>query len=348
MVLSHATIREVAERANVSISTVSRILNGKSGHRASTVESVRRIASEIDREEAQSAASLQAPESIGIVMAAFSDFLNTSYNSTLISAILEALTVEGFTTQFITRCYSQMNAVFFRNVVRSYRLKGLLIPEFDISYAVSRELASFGIPVVSIGNRNGAEMRCNICVDDFSAGCDAATYLWCLGHRGFGSIVMSRLDIGPRRRLTGFRETIRELGGRPEDIWIREFRHIGDSTTLAALELSRMPERPTALFSTNSLMTQKLISDLHRLGIDTPEDISIISFEENGELEFLNTPVTVIAQPTRQMGKAAVNALVRLLHGYPVEARHRLDYALVIRESTRSCKPHNLNTEEKK
>ena len=121
MVLSHATIREVAERANVSISTVSRILNGKSGHRASTVESVRRIASEIDREEAQSTASLQAPESIGIVMAAFSNFLNTSYNSTLISAILEALTVEGFTTQFITRCYSQMNAVFFRNVVRSYR-----------------------------------------------------------------------------------------------------------------------------------------------------------------------------------------------------------------------------------
>ena len=173
-------------------------------------------------------------------------------------------------------------------------------------------------------------------------------YLWSLGHRSFGFIGMSQLDIGQRQRLTGFRETIRELGGRPEDIWIREFRHIGDSTTLAALELSRMPERPTALFSTNSLMTQKLISDLHRLGIDTPEDISIISFEENGELEFLNTPVTVIAQPTRQMGKAAVNALVRLLHGYPVEARHRLDYALVIRESTRSCKPHNLNTEEKK
>lgn len=65
MVLSHATIREVAERANVSISTVSRILNGKSGHRASTVESVRRIASEIDREEAQSTASLQAPEGTG-------------------------------------------------------------------------------------------------------------------------------------------------------------------------------------------------------------------------------------------------------------------------------------------
>ncbi|HCH86275.1 MAG TPA: LacI family transcriptional regulator, partial [Lentisphaeria bacterium] len=55
MVLTNATIRQVAERAKVSTATVSRILNGKSGHRAATVESVRRIVSEIDREASQAA-----------------------------------------------------------------------------------------------------------------------------------------------------------------------------------------------------------------------------------------------------------------------------------------------------
>ena len=151
MVLTNATIRQVAERAKVSTATVSRILNGKSGHRAATVESVRRIVSEIDREASQAAAAVRAPECIGIAMASYTDFLNTSYNSTLLTAIMESLTTEGFVAQLITRKPEQMNADFFRNCIRAYRLKGLIIPEFDTSYRVSRELNSFGIPIVSIG-----------------------------------------------------------------------------------------------------------------------------------------------------------------------------------------------------
>ena len=170
MVLTNATIRQVAERAKVSTATVSRNLNGKSGHRAATVESVRRIVTEIDREASQAAAAVRAPECIGIAMASYTDFLNTSYNSTLLTAIMESLTTEGFVAQLITRKPEQMNADFFRNCIRAYRLKGLIIPEFDTSYRVSRELNSFGIPIVSIGNLNGSESRCCIFVDDPAAG----------------------------------------------------------------------------------------------------------------------------------------------------------------------------------
>lgn len=340
MVLTNATIRQVAERAKVSTATVSRILNGKSGHRAATVESVRRIVSEIDREASQAAAAVRAPECIGIAMASYTDFLNTSYNSTLLTAIMESLTTEGFVAQLITRKPEQMNADFFRNCIRAYRLKGLIIPEFDTSYRVSRELNSFGIPIVSIGNLNGSESRCCIFVDDPAAGRDAATYLWSLGHRRFGFIGMSHYDISQRQRLTGFSEAIREAGGRPERIWTKEFRDLGDSATLAALEFARLPERPTALFSTNSFMTQKLLAELHRLGLRPPGDFSIISFEESNELQYLPTPVTVIAQPTRQMGFKAVELLFRLLRGQPAERQLQLDYSLNIRDSTGPCHIH--------
>ncbi len=333
MLLEHTTIKEIASLANVSTATVSRILSGKSCHRPATVRSVHAA---IERLRASAGPVLtgfetSAPACVGVVMFAYHDFLNTNYNATLTTSLMEALTAEDFSVQFIVLSARRLSIKYIESLIREHRLKGLLIPEFDMLYAVSEQLARLPIPVVCIGNLN----RCGCCVssDSAAAGRDAANYLWSRGHRRFGVISMSRSDLCQNLRLTGFHEAIRELGGNPERIWFREYRSLDDSVSGAVSALVNMKEPPTALFSTNSQMTLKLIAGLSRCGRRVPEDISVLSFEENGELENLPVPVSVLRQPTRALGEVAVRMLVNRIRGVATPDCEVLNCSLIARES---------------
>lgn len=334
MILEHTTIKEVADRARVSTATVSRILSGKHCHRSTTVETVRRAI-----EELRSAGPVltgfesAAPESVGIVMFAYRDFLNSGYNATLATAIMETLTAEDFSAQFIALSSKRLSIDYIESLVREHRLKGLLIPEFDMLYTVSEQLAKLPIPVVCIGNLAETGLRYSVCADNVSAGRDAANYLWSRGHRRFGIVTMSRSDICQAQRTAGFLETLRELGGAPEQVMIREYRSLNDSVSGVISALANMQERPTALFSTNSLMTQKLIVGAAAVGIRVPEELSLLSLEENNELLYMPVPVSVIRQPTRELGEAAVRMLISLIRGLAVPEHEVLNCSLVSRSS---------------
>lgn len=343
MLLEHTTIKEIAEQAKVSTATVSRILSGKSCHRPSTVRSVHAA---IERLRACSGPVLTgfespAPESVGLVMFAYRDFLNTSYNATLVTAIMEALTAEDFSAQFIVLSPGRLNMEYIESLIREHRLKGLLIPEFDMLYAVSEQLDRLPIPVVCVGNL--VDCGSSVSSDSALAGRDAANYLWSCGHRRFGIISMSCTDHCQRLRIEGFCETIRELNGNPAGIWRREYQSLDDSVSGAVSALVNMPEPPTALLSTNSGMTLKLIAGLARSGRRIPEDISILSFEENGELEELPVPVSVIRQPTRRLGEVAVRMLVNRIRGIAAPEHEVLNCSLIARASVASFEKGKRN-----
>ncbi|WP_294503008.1 LacI family DNA-binding transcriptional regulator [uncultured Victivallis sp.] len=336
MLMEHTTIKEVAARARVSTATVSRILNGKYAHRSSTVENVKRAIEELRTARTFSGGrEVETPESVGVVMFAYRDFLNTNYNATLASSIMEELTSENYSAQIIALSPKSLGIGYIAGLVREHHLKGLLVPEFDLLYAVSEKLEKLGIPVVSIGNFSG--IRCRVSSNSFRAGCDAANYLWSNGHRRFGIVSMSRTDFCQAQRIDGFCRTIQQLGGDPEEVWIREFRSLeGYSASSVISELVNMKRSPTAIFSTNSMFSRKLIAGLAQAGLHVPGDISLLSFEEDGELEDFPVPVSVMRQPTRDMGRLAVEMLVKKLRGLEVVENEELNCSLIIRRSVRS------------
>ena len=153
MLLEHTTIKEIAERANVSTATVSRILNGKHCHRSSTVETVRRAIEELRAEgPVLTGFETAAAESVGIMMFSYRDFLNTNYTATLVTAMVEALTAEDLSVQLLTLSSKRLSIGYIESMIRAHRLRGLLIPEFDILYAISEKLVKLPIPVIGIGN----------------------------------------------------------------------------------------------------------------------------------------------------------------------------------------------------
>ncbi len=327
------TIKEVADRAKVSTATASRILSGKAGHRAGTVQRVQKVAAKLEAES--SVRRNDTPDCIGILLFAYFDFLNTSYNATLVTSIVESLTAENTTVQLLVLTENRFDIAYIRNMVIEHNLKGLIVPEFDMLYAISDQLSELGIPVIRIGNLGyNAEKGSIVCTDNYQAGCDSTNYFWSFGHRSFGIICMKRLDVCQNERVNGFCNTIEKLGGDPGKVWVREYLHLSESLASAATELSNMGgKRPTAILSTNSLMTRKLLMELNQIGISVPEYLSIISFEEDRELEHMIPPVTVMAQPTRMMGELAVNKLFKELRGFTTAVEDKLRCSLIVRNS---------------
>ena len=337
MLMEHTTIKEIAGKARVSPATVSRIINGKYRRKSKTVVNVERIIEELRFSRNRSETlETQAPGCIGVIMFAFPDFLNDKYTTTLSSSIMEALTKENLSVHLIAITNKRLNIEYIENQIKTHNIRGLLVLEFDILYAVSKTLESLSIPVISIGNMTDNTLSCNVCADNYRAGCDAANYLWCNGHRSFSIVTMACTDVCQKMRLSGFMDTVKSLGGDPKQIRTCELRSSKDSISGWISELINKKEYPDSIFCFNSTVCQKIYSGLVQSGIRVPEDVSLISFEEDGELEFLPTPMSVVAQPTRDMGVAAVDMLVKSLNGININNHEVLNCSLIIRNSVRS------------
>ena len=327
-----AMVKEVAKRAGVSTATVSRILNGKSGHSRATVKSVERIIEDLGGSASHYS---NTPDCIGIVMLAHQNFLTYNYMSTLMSSIIEMLTAEKMIAQIIPITPSRLSFQYIREIVESHSLKGLIILEFNQLYDVSKHLDRLEIPVIAIGNTD-LPLKHIVCSDSYQAGRDAAAYFWSLGHRHFGILSMRQTDICQKLRLEGFSAFIAEMGGDTGSIWKKEYNSDNDSVASAVAEMINMGQHPTAVFATNSEIALKFVIELRKTGIQIPADVSVISVEERGELETLELPMTAIGQPTRLMGEAAVRMMINLIHNRHAPEKQILSCNLVVRNTTSS------------
>lgn len=326
MQLKKSTIKEIAKLAQVSTATVSRILNGKSGHRRDTEEYIRKIAAELE--------SSRSPQyAIGILMFVSPDFMNNHYSSSLLTSIYENMPAKGIIGIPITVTEATMNLEYIRTVIREYNIKGLIILMFERLDSIMAELKETGFPLVCIGY-SSQNPGCSVQSFDYELGCNAINYLWSLGHRKFGILCMNRKVIGQELRLSGFYDTLKALGGSENDIWLKEYYHLDNCIIPVAEFLNLGEKRPSAVFSTNSEVTIATIHELEQNGIRIPEDLSILSVEENGELGTLRTPVTVLQQQTKELGKRALNLLLRQIRGEAIECLEQIHCKFVLRKTT--------------
>lgn len=328
-----AKIKELAERSGLSTATVSRILNGKGGHSAKAVKTLEQVMEDLGF---GGGLGTQVPACVGIVMLAYRDFISNDYSSVMLSAIMEELSNEGIMGMIIPVTSGRLSLQYLKSVVDTYSLKGLIIQEFDQLYAVSEQLGRLDLPVVCAGDVPESLNCYSVCLDDYAAGRDAAAHLWSLGHRRFALVSMRLSNSRQLMRVDGFRDFITEMGGDAGDIKVLEYYGIECSPAAAIAEFASIPKPPTAIFSTNSTMTRKLLFELRRMKFRVPADISVISSENAGELGELETPVTAIAHPTRMLGSVSVQAMINLMRHRQIPKKQVFNCSLIIRNSTSS------------
>ncbi|MFO1058822.1 MAG: LacI family DNA-binding transcriptional regulator [Dongiaceae bacterium] len=219
--------------------------------------------------------------------------------------------------------------------LRSLSVRGFILAPTSTSdnqHIVS--LARDGSPIVLI-DRVAESVRCDSVVVDNEGGArKAVDYLIANGHRRIALLRDDSRIFTAQERLAGYRNALQAHGIAPDDSLVGVSRSTVEHAIEATIRLFSRRDRPTALFTVDSLMTQGALLALRSLGLAIPRDVSLVGFDDFDLATFTDPQITVVAQPIAEIGPLAARLLLERLEGNKDAPRHvRFPTRLVIRGS---------------
>jgi LacI family transcriptional regulator len=322
-----ARLRDVAEAAGVDTSIASRILSGDGGLtvRPDTRRRVLEAASRLAYRPNTAARALKTRKTMAVGMIV-PELTNVAY-ATIAMGADERASRAGYALLVAT------GSVRDRLDAIDGRIDGLLV---GIATSETVRMGDLGgsLPTVLV-NRHELLGLPSVTVDD-AAGTQLATeHLLSLGHRRIGHVAGPQNSDTGRRRREGYERAMRAAGVDYAPDWIVEASYDEAGGELAANRLLRATPRPTALFVANIRAAIGALAAAKRLGLSVPGDVSLVGFHDAPVAMYLDPELTTVRMPLREMGSAAVESLLALLDGNPVEdVRVATPPELLVRAST--------------
>lgn len=331
------TIKEVAQRAKVSVGTVSNVISGTVPVSPRLRKRVLASIRELDFHPNQLARSLkkQQTEMLGMII---SDIANPFFPLVVRGAEDAAWKEDYLLITFNTDDDVKRERQVF-STLRSRRVDGVLLvvapTDGDISH-IQRTVAS-GIPIVCLDRIPAGISLDSISVDSALGARECVRHLVTMGHRDIAIINGPASLQTARERLRGYEEALREAKIPVDPRWIRTGDFRIESGYREAHTLLRAPTRPTALFVTNGMMTLGVLNALDELGVRFPEDIALASYDDLPLAASFRPRLTAVAQDAYKIGHMGAELLIQRVKGLipdpkPIEIRLRPE--LKIREST--------------
>jgi LacI family transcriptional regulator len=331
-----STMRQVAEMAQVSTSTVSHVINQTRQVNPDTRERVLRAMEQLNYRPNRLARSLRRSQThtLGVLLP---NSANPFFAEVLLG--IEAACFDfGYNVILGNANDDPQRELFYLDVLLSKQVDGILLVSTGAYKEAVELLARHNAPVVMVDRSPGALtvpfLLDIVFTDNERGGALAAEYLLRLGHRRIGCIAGPSLLTPSAERLTGYRRALEPAGLGVDDSLIinGDFQH--ESGYRACRQLLALAQRPTAVFVCNDLMAVGALCAIHEAGLHVPADISVIGFD-NIPLSAYTVPrLTTIAQPAQELGRMAVNKLMGRLQNRATPTSHeRLPVTLVERDS---------------
>jgi len=330
---SRVTIRDVAAQAGVSVATVSKVINGRYGVSAATFARVRAVIEELGYEASLVAQSLRNHRTnvIGILVADLEPF-----STELLKGAARAIRDTGFELVVYSAGGRTSDHVGWEQRYLS-RLSGTLI---DGAVLVTPTVVDvrYSAPIVAVDPHTGQTDLHTVDSDNLHGGRLATEHLLALGHRRVG-MLGGRPDLqSAQLRERGYRQAMADAGVPVDASLIEVGAYDPGVSAQAAYRLLTAPHPPTAIFAANDLSAIAAVAVATELGLSVPEDLSMVGFDNIPESALASPPLTTVSQPIHQMGRCAVQMLISLIRGEPVDATHiTLATSLVVRESTQAA-----------
>ena len=168
---------------------------------------------------------------------------------------------------------------------------------------------------------------------------DATMHLIDLSHERIGFVTGLMAVGSSRERLAGFRQAMSQRGLAVDESLVMAGDFMEDSGYQAGLALLQREDRPTAIVASNDVMAFGVIRAAHELGLEVPEDVSVVGFDDIPEAVYFRPKLTTVRQPLQEMGRMATRILVDMIEN-PDSAQGRLELAteLIVRDSTAAPK----------
>jgi LacI family transcriptional regulator len=333
------TIKDVAEAAGVSRSTVSRALTGR-GYAASDVrERVLRAAAELGYVPDVMARGLkqQVSRSVGVLV---SDLRNPFYAELAAGASREARE-RGYTMVLADTSLSAKAESEAAEALVALRVAGVVVT--PNSSAVSTYLSSHGIPVVEVDRQFAAGSTDGVVVGNRVGARLATSHLVELGHRRIALFIDETDWTTGYERYQGYLEALSAGGLTVDpDLVVSSGWDVADSRRRAYDMLnSPNPDRPTAVFAANNVLAEGVWRALQELGLSIPYDISLVAFDDAPWMSMVSPMVSAVSQDTFNLGATAVRRLDERIEMPDADSVTTvLNVRLIEREST--ARPHRF------
>ena len=326
-------IQDVARSAGVSVSTVSRVLNGKVDVAAATYTRVRKIIDELGYSSSLAAKGMRSHRTNVIGVIIFD--LSLSFCTEVVRGIDQTVQARAYDLLVYTsnRAKHSGDAGWERKVIA--QLNGGIVDGIIFVTPTSVNLPTT-YPLVAIDPGDASDFPAVLSTNQAGAS-EAVNYLIGLGHRQIGLIGGSSALLSARQRRQGY-EAALQAAGLPV---LPEFYAQGDysrqTAAGAAYQLLTLPNRPTAILAANDQSAFAVLEIASQLGMQVPQDLSVIGFDNTPESAYTKPPLTTVDQSLTAMGSQAAELLIQLIEGQPVEQRlYSLPTRLVVRQS---CQP---------
>ncbi|WP_026689139.1 LacI family DNA-binding transcriptional regulator [Alteribacter aurantiacus] len=324
------TIKDVAKKANVSIATVSRIVNNQSGYSSGTKEKVLKAIKELGYSPNALARGLvgQPTRTIGVLLPNVSSL----FAGKLLEGIEDEAKENGYSVVVCNTGTQGLRAMGYLDMLNEKRVEGIIYGSGDMTKDQGDKLSALNIPVVMVATKPAYGHFPYVKVNDKKAAFDATRCLLDHGHTRIAFIGGQLEDpIAGRPRYEGFIQAMNERDLPIDESLIKFGDFSFNSGKEMMTEFVEEGASFTALFATSDEMAVGVLHAAYEKGIRVPDDLSVIGYDNTLASEMAIPPLTTVAQPLYEMGQKAFQRVIKT-GATQIEMKHHM----VERETVKS------------
>ncbi|WP_315068826.1 LacI family DNA-binding transcriptional regulator [uncultured Clostridium sp.] len=332
--ITRPTIKDVARQANVSVATVSRIINNLDGYSEETREKVNRVMEELGYQRNAIARNLKIKETrtIGVLRPKIS----TTYYVEILNGIEDFAQINNYSVIICNAGDNWDRMSEYLRVLSERQVDGLIVCSIPPEENLCKQIIDSNIPTVLVSALSYRYSLPYVKVDDYQAAYSATCYLIENGHKEIAIIAGPSEDpIAGTPRLNGFLQALRDHRISVNDKLIKK-KGFGFMDGVEGMEeLFKNNEKFTAVFAVSDDCAVGALSVAHKRGLKVPDDISIIGYDNTNIAEMSYPPLTTVAQPLYNMGEKSVEMLIKRISSNEKVESIIMPFEIIERETVR-------------
>ena len=330
---SRATsIRQVARQAGVSIATVSRALTTPDKVSEKTLK---KVLAQVERSRYKPnllARNFRSKRAYSVVVLVPN--IANPFFAEIIRGIEQVAQQHGYAVLLGDTEGREDREAYYVGLVETRQADGLIQLHPRLPKAARGANGTIDIPLVNACEYIEDAPCPRVGIDNTAAAREMTAYLLGLGHRRIGVILGPDSSPLTSDRLRGYKLGLRSAKIPADDALIAQGDFTMSSGSVAAEQLFKVKQPPTAIFCFNDEMALGAIRYLKSTGRSVPQDVSVVGFDDIEFASFCDPPLTTIEQPTREIGNKAMSLLFDMLNGgQPEPTMHTLPIKLIVRDS---------------
>lgn len=329
------TIYDVAREANVSMATVSRVVNGNQNVKPATRKKVLEVIERLEYRPNAVARGLASKKttSVGVIIP---DISNNLY-AELVRGIEDIATMYRYNIILSNSDQNEQKELELLNTMLGKQVDGIVIMSVKVTPALSNAIKQSPVPVVLAGSIDQETSTASVNIDYFEAVLEAIQFFIQAGHKQIG-FVSGPLDytINGQYKLEAYKKALLDAKIPFKEEYVEANNGTYDDALQAWANIQKLSQPPTAIFAASDEIALGLIHGAQDAGVKVPEDVEVMSFENSKLARMVRPQLSSVVLPLYDIGAVAMRLLTKLLNKEDVTMKHViLPHRIELRQSTK-------------